>query len=127
MASHSEPRIYLFKHTAAIAKGKAVKISGAAGDTVVVGAANTDRCIGIVQNEASSSLEGAEVALPGGGAKALAGEAISAGDYLCSHTDGRLVKVNAEGDHIIAIAMQDAAENDLFAVEVVVATAHAGL
>lgn len=127
MASHSEPRIYLFKHTAAIAKGKAVKISNAAGDTVVVGAANTDRCIGIIQNAASSSLEGAEVALPGGGGKALLGESVSAGDYLVSHTDGSLYKANAEGDHIIAIAMQDGVAGDLIAVEVVIATAHAAL
>lgn len=127
MASHSEPRIYKFKNTAAIAKGSAVKISGAAGDTVVVGAANTDRCIGIIQNAASSDLEGAEVALPGGGAKALLGESVSAGDYLVCHTDGTLVKANAEGDHIIALAMQDGASADLIAVEVVIATAHAAL
>lgn len=127
MSSHSEPRIYTFKNTAAIAKGKAVKMSGAAGDTVVVGAANTDKCIGIIQNAASSSLEGAEVALQGGGAKALLGESVSAGDYLVSHTDGSLVKANAEGDHVVAVAMQDGASGDLIAVEVTLFTAHAAL
>lgn len=127
MSSHSEPRIYTFKNTAAIAKGKAVKISGAAGDTVVVGAANTDKCIGIIQNAASSSLEGAEVALQGGGAKALLGESVSAGDYLVSHTDGSLVKANAEGDHVVAVAMQDGASGDLIAVEITLFTAHAAL
>lgn len=125
MASHSEPRIYKFKHTAAILKGKAVKLSGTAGDTVVEGAANTDKCIGIVQNAASASLEGAEVALPGGGAKALLGEAVEAGDSLVSGTDGRLVAANAEGDRVIAVAMQAGAENDLIAVEVQIYTAHA--
>jgi len=125
MASHSEPRIYLFKNTAAIAKGKAVKLSGTAGDTVVVGAANTDRCIGIIQNAASTSLEGAEVALPGGGAKALLGEAVVAGNDLVSGTDGRLMLPNADGDEVIARAMQAGAENDLIAVEVVVFSAHA--
>lgn len=127
MASHSEPRIYKFKNTAAIAKGKAVKLSGTAGDTVVVGAANTDRCIGVIQNDATSALEGAEVALQGGGGKGLVGESVAAGDYLVSHTDGSLYKANAEGDHVVAIAMQAGAANDLIAIEVVAFTAHAGL
>ena len=118
MASHSEPRIYLFKNTAAIAKGKAVKISGAAGDTVVVGAANTDKCIGIIQNDATSALEGAEVALQGGGAKALIAETVSAGNQLCAATDGRLEKVNASGDWYICTALQDGVAGDLIAVEV---------
>lgn len=126
MASHSEPRIYKFKHTAAIAKGKAVKLAADSdGTTVVVGAANTDKCIGIIQNAASSDLEGAEVALPGGGAKALLGEAVEAGDSLVCHTDGSLVAANAEGDRVIAVAMQAGASGDLISVEVVIYTAHA--
>ena len=79
------------------------------------------------RNAASSSLEGAEVALQGGGAKGLLGESVSAGDYLVSHTDGSLVKANAEGDHVVAMAMQDGASGDLTAVEVVLFTAHAAL
>jgi hypothetical protein len=124
MASHSTPRIVSFKADAAIAKGKAVKI-GTDADHVAVGAANTNRCIGIIQAATTAAEQVAEVAVQGGGAKALLGESVSAGDDLVSHTDGTLVKPNAEGDQIIARAMEDGAASDLIAVEVYYATAHA--
>lgn len=113
-----------FLADAAVAKGKAVKI-GTDRRHVAVGAANTDRCIGIQQNTTTSAEDVAEVALPGGGGKALLGEAVSAGNDLCAHTDGRFVIVNAEGDQILCRAMEDGAENDLIGVEVYLATAHA--
>jgi hypothetical protein len=124
MSASSNPRIYSFLVDGSIAKGKAVKI-GTDKNHVAVGAANTDRCIGIAQVLADTAEDTIEVALPGGGAKGLLGESVSAGNDLCSHTDGSLVKVNAEGDQIIARAMQDGASGDLIAVEVYLATAHA--
>ena len=124
MASHSKPRILTYSVTAAIAKGKAVKF-GSSDEVIAVGAANTDRCIGIIQNAPSTSGDMAEVALPGGGAKGLLGEGVTRGDDLVSHTDGTLVKPNAEGDQIIARAMESGDSGDLIAVEVYLATAHA--
>jgi hypothetical protein len=124
MASHSKPRIQTYTVSAAITKGKAVKF-GSSDEAVVVGAANTDRCIGIIQNSPTTSGDMAEVALQGGGAKGLLGEGVTRGDDLVSHTDGTLVKPNAEGDQIIARAMESGDSGDLIAVEVYMATAHA--
>jgi hypothetical protein len=128
MAAHTEPRIYTFIADASIAKGKVVKVaSGYTAGHVNLGAANTDRCIGIAQVEATASGQKIEVALQGGGAKGLLGEAVSAGEDLVSHTDGTLVKPNAEGDQIIARALEGGAANDLIAVEVIHMTAHAAI
>lgn len=124
MASSSTPRILTFIADSSIAKGKAVKI-GSDKDHVALGAANTDKCFGIAQCEATASGNSIEVAINGGGAKALLGESVTAGLDLVSHTDGTLVKPNAEGDQIIARAMADGSASDLVSVEVYYATAHA--
>lgn len=124
MSSHSEPRIYAYLGDAAIAKGKAVKL-GTDRKHVALGAANTNRCIGVAQNTTTAAEEVVEVALQGGGAKGLLGETVAAGDDLVSHTDGTLVKPNAEGDQIIARAMEGGDANQLIAIEVYYATAHA--
>ena len=124
MASSKAPIIQIYLVTAAIAKGKAVKF-GTANDTVVVGAANTDSCIGVIQNAPTASGDAAEVATPGGGGKGLLGEAVTRGHDLVSHTDGTLVLPNAEGDQIIARAMASGAAADLIPIEVYFATAHA--
>lgn len=123
MASTSQPRIVTFMAAASIAKGAAVKFNTGA-THVVVGAANTDKCCGIAQNEAVASGDFVEVALPGGGAKAKLAETTSAGNDLCSHTDGTLALVNAEGDQILGRAMQDGVAGDLIWVECYLATAH---
>jgi len=122
MASCSKQRMMTFKAGGAIAKGKAVKM-GADREHVVVGAANTDGLIGIAQNAAVNAEDLVEVALPGGGAKALAKESITAGKLLTSNADGALEQTNASGDRVIAVAMEGAAAGDQFAVEVVVCTA----
>lgn len=124
MASSKAPQILTYLADAAIAKGKAVKI-GSDKEHVALGAANTDRCMGIAQLAVTAAEDAVEVALPGGGAKALLGEAVSAGDDLVSAADGRLEKPNAEGDQILARAMQDGSENDLIEVLVDLSTAHA--
>lgn len=124
MASTTTPRIVTFVALASVAKGKAVKVaSGYANGFVALGAANTDRCIGIAQNTASASGSIVEVALTGGGAKGLLGETVSAGEDLVSHTDGTLVKPNASGDAIIARALEGGVANDLIPVEVYYAPA----
>lgn len=124
MASSLAPVIVALKADAAIAKGKAVKL-GTDFKHVAVGAANTDRCIGIIQNDPAAAEDVAEVALPGGGARALLGETVAAGVDLVAHTDGTLVKPNAEGDEIVARALQDGVAGDMIDVVVTYATAHA--
>lgn len=124
MASSSQPRIVAILAGAAIAKGKAVK-KGADDSHVIAGTANTSRCIGIAQNAPTAAEDACEVAIPGGGAKGLLGETVAMGDLLVSHTDGTLVKANASGDHIIAMAMRDGVANDLIDVEVLIGQAAA--
>lgn len=124
MASRSEAKFITLKADAAIARGKAVKF-GSDYKHVAVGAANTDRCYGILNTATTEAEDDAIVCIPGGGALGLLGEAVSAGDDLVSHTDGTLVKPNAEGDQIIARASQGGSAGDLIGVEVYYATAHA--
>ncbi len=128
MAQSSQPRIVAFLADASITKGKAVKVaSGYLNGHVRVGAANTDRCIGIIQNTPTASGDVAEVAIQGGGAKGLLGETVSAGEDLVSHSDGTLVKPNASADKIIARAVEGGVVGDLIAVEVYYADATAAI
>lgn len=117
MASSLAPKIQAWKVDAAIAKGKAVKI-GSDDKHVAVGAANTDACIGIIQNAPDTAEDTAEVAVSGGGGKGLLGESVAAGQPLCSDTDGSLVKPNALGDYVIAHAMQAGVSGDLIDVNI---------
>lgn len=121
MASHAESVIVNFLAAAAIAKGKAVKI-GSDDNHVAVGAANTDKVLGLLQTATTAAEDVAEVAV-GGGAKGLLGETVAAGDLLVSHTDGTLVKANASGDLVIAKAMEGGAAADL--IDVLVIHGHA--
>jgi len=123
MAASSKPRIYTFKVDVSVARGRAVKLNSADGQHVTVCAATTDNPVGIAQNDTSASGDFIEVALPGGGAKALLGGSVSKGNRLSSTTDGSLIKASGSGDEIIAEAMQDGVSGDIIAVEVVRASA----
>lgn len=128
MASHSEPRILSFRASAAIVKGRAVKIDSDR-ETIVECSANGDGAIGVAQNALSTADAAAgvhcEVALQGGGGKGLAGETITAGKLLVPASDGDLEQTNASGDRVIAMAMEDAVAGDLFAIEISHAVASA--
>jgi len=126
MAVSSEPRIYAFLAGGAVPKGSAVKF-GSDDEHVVVGAANTDRCFGIAQNAAAAAEDELEIAIHGGGAKGLLSETVTRGDFLVSHTDGSLALPNADGDVIIAQAMESGVVGDLINVEVVLAVAAAAI
>lgn len=118
MASTSAPRIQAFFADAAIAKGKVIKL-GTDFKHVAVCSAATDKSVGIIQSAPGAAEDTCEVALPGGGAKALAGGTIATGDALTSDSNGALVATTTENDRVVAVAMQDAVANDIFAVEVV--------
>lgn len=118
MASSSAPRILKFKAAAAITKFRAVK-PGADDDHVAVASAGSDKCIGIVQNTATAAEDPLEVAINGGGAKALLGSGGAAfGDKLVSDANGALVVSTSANDRVIAIAMGTGVENDVIGVEV---------
>jgi hypothetical protein len=116
-SSIPQPNIVAFKADAAIAKGKAVKI-GTDAQHVAVCSAASDKSIGIVQSVGSAAEDMLEVALPGGGAKALSGGTISAGDLLVPDSNGALVASSSNAERAIAVALEGAASGDLFAVMV---------
>lgn len=118
MASSSSPKIVAILAGAAITKGMAVK-KGSTDSYVIKGTANTSLCVGVAQNAPAAANDVCEVALPGGGGKGLLGESVVMGNHLVSHTDGTLVKANASGDMIIAMAMQDGSSGDLIDIEVI--------
>lgn len=118
MASSSAPRIQAFLADAAIAKGKVVKL-GTDFKHVAVCSAATDKAFGIIQSAPTGAESVCEVALPGGGGKALAGGTIATGDLLASDANGALVATTTENDRVVAVAMESAVANDIFSVEVI--------
>lgn len=122
MSAMVKPLIATFEASAAISKGKAVKF-GSNNKTVTQSSATTDKSIGIAQNAAVSAGDLVEVALSGGGAKALAKTTISAGDILGVNADGSIQKVASAADRVVGHAMEDAVAADIFAMHVVVSQA----
>lgn len=115
MSSMVKPNIASYEAGSAVAKGQAVKF-GTSNKRVIPGAATTDSIIGIAQNAAVNVGDIVEVALPGGGGKALAKATIVKGNRLGVNADGSIQKVATQGDAEFAIAMDDAAAGDLFEV-----------
>lgn len=120
MAGMIQPNIATFEADGAISKGQAVKFGTSRVRVTPVGA-TTDLSIGIAQNAAVNAGDLVEVALPGGGAKALAKASISKGNILGHNADGSIQKLANANDKIIAQAMDDAAAGDIFSVFVVCA------
>lgn len=120
--SHRKANILTYKAGAAISRGQAVKF-GADKEHVVKSAGNTDMNIGIAQNDAASAEDLVEVAGIGGGGVALAKEQISMGKLLVANADGSLEQTNADGDRLVAMAMEDAVAGDLFGVDIVMGLA----
>lgn len=125
MAASLAPIIQVLKtDTATISEGMAVK-AGTDDSHVGLGAANTDRCIGIAQNATTAVEDPVEVARPGGGGKGLLGGTVSKGDLLVSDASGKLVKAQAAGNHLIAMADAAGVLNDLIPVLVIAGHAYA--
>lgn len=116
MASSSEPRVLSFLAGAAVPAYSVVK-PGADKSHVLVSAAASSKNKGISQNVASVAGDTVEVALPGGGGKAVLGGSVSDGDYLSANASGALI-VASSGDHVSAQAQQDGVSGDVIAVEV---------
>lgn len=120
MSSFAQPNLLTFKAgSTGIVEGCVVK-PGADNKHVLISASATSKNFGIAQNAAAAAEDLVEVALPGGGAKGLAGDTISFGDLLTSDSAGKLVATTTANDRVVAIAMEDAVVGDLFSVHVVV-------
>ena len=86
---------------------------------------NTQKPIGILQNNPNAAGQGAEVAGPGEVAKARYGGTVNAGESLSVDADGELVTVVEGTDttrYIIAQALENGADQEVHYVLVV--TAH---
>jgi hypothetical protein len=117
MASHYQQSILTFNAGGAIALGKAVTLD-ATGKIVSAANAATDKSVGLCQNAVAASGDKAEVALPGGGGKALLGGTVSAGDLLAPTTGGALIATTTATNRWIAIAMEDGVSGDIISVQV---------
>ena len=83
---------------------------------------NTDKPIGILQNNPNAAGQAAVVAGPGEVCKARYGAAVNTGDSLSVDTDGELVAVVEGTDttrYVIAIALEDGADQEVHYVLVV--------
>ena len=90
---------------------KAVKVSSD-GEVDVCGA--NVAALGFLMNApATGSI--CEIATLGGGAKAIAGGTITAGDLLATDSNGDVL-VAAAGDTYVALALESAVDNDIFQV-----------
>jgi|ERR1041385_6983758 hypothetical protein len=117
MSAINHPQIATFEASAAITKGKAVKLTASQGGKKVTQCSGTtDDAIGIAQNDAANAGDLVEVALAGGGGKALAKATIAAGNRLGINADGSIQKVASQGDTEFAVAMDDAVAGDIFPV-----------
>lgn len=101
---------------------KAVKLD--ADGKVTLAGANSPDFIGFLQNTPNSQ-GAAEIAVIGGGSKAIAGGTIEEGDRLTTDTNGDLVSIaTGETKYACAIALQGAVDNDIFSVLVLAGTTH---
>ena len=102
---------------------EAVKMTGSTSKfrvSAVTG--NTDKPIGILQNNPNAAGQAAVVAGPGEVCKARYGGAVNTGDSLSVDADGELVAVVEGTDttrYIIAIALEDGADQEVHYVLVV--------
>ena len=84
---------------------------------VVIATTPADQCVGILMNSPDINCH-ADVAGAGGGAKAVAGGVVTAGDPLTNDASGALV-VAATTEYAFARAAQAAVAGDIFHVEIV--------
>ncbi len=89
--------------TLATSQFKIVKPSTTAGE-VKVGAAATDKVIGVVQNNPAAG-EVAQVAVHGV-CKCLAEASVAAGDHIACSTTARAKTTTTANDHVIGIALE---------------------
>lgn len=116
MASTFKPNIQIFKCDAVVTKGQPVKF-GTDSEHVAKATAATDHMIGIAQNTTTAAEDLVEVALPGGGAKALcATGGVTRGDILTADASSNCATTTTNADRCVAVAMDSAVSGDLFDV-----------
>lgn len=119
MSSCTERRVYAYKSDdTSCVYGAGYKF-GTDGKHVTKGAAATDKIIGICQTEAgqvTAAEDPLELALRGGGAKALLNGVVTRGAELAFNGTGFVAASSA--DWVSAIAMESGVSGDIIPVEV---------
>ncbi len=93
-------------------QNKFVKISGAG--TVTVGAAVSDKVIGVLQNAPASG--GAAAVMVNGVAKVVSGGSITAGDEVSCDANGDAITASGSGTYVAGKALTGAVDNDVVSV-----------
>ncbi len=94
--------------------GKLYYIAKLSSGAAVLGAAATDKLIGVITEE---NVSGSPVTVQFGGiAKVIAGGSISEGDLITSDGNGKAVATTSAGNRIIGIALSGADSGDVFPV-----------
>jgi hypothetical protein len=101
---------------AAVAANRIV-IPGADNTKVIVGAAATDKSVGVSDNVGAALGETLDVILDGI-ALVKAGGSIAMGDLVTSDSTGQGVATTTATHRYIGVAMEDAASGDLFGVRI---------
>lgn len=101
---------------ATVAANRIVK-PGADNTKVVVGAAATDKLIGVSDSLGGATGEPIDVILDGI-ALVKAGGSIAMGDLVTSDASGQGVATTTAANRYIGVAMEDAASGDLFGVRI---------
>lgn len=112
---HNKPNyLQSFKAGSDLSSSQFVALKVDADDDVSV-AADGEGFIGFLMNKPLAN-EACEIAGPGGGGVGIAAGAIARGDRLKVDSSGHLVAISSETAIMVAIADDDAADNDEFAV-----------
>lgn len=101
---------------ATVAANRIVK-PGADNTKVIVGAAATDKIIGVSDSLGAASGETLDVILDGV-ALVKAGGSVSMGDLITSDSTGQGVATTTAANRYIGVALEDAASGDLFGVRI---------
>ena len=75
--------------------------------------AATDAMIGVAGSQDAASGEVVEVAVAGI-AEVIAGEAITRGDLISADADGEAATADAKTDRVVGVALESAADGDIF-------------
>jgi hypothetical protein len=112
MSQFSESSVKAFPATAAGVRGTAVKLSGG---VIVVATAGTDVILGVLDVDHDAGQQ-ANVRLrsASGTAVGRAGGNIAVGDKVTATTGGELIATTTEGEEIVGIALEAAADDGLF-------------
>lgn len=117
MAMRNEGLQKTYYAGAAVAAYRIVK-PGADDTKVVVGAAATDKLIGVSDSIGAASGETFDVILDGI-ALVSAGGVVAAGDHVTANATGQAIATTTAGNRVIGVAMDSGVLNDLIGVRIV--------